>query len=336
MCDACPAGKVGDGDGISCSDCPPNAEPSDVPLACRCQEGYYNSSFGLVQCLPEPMPTPQDGFVCQPCGACLDCTASLSTFTRAIVQPGCKLGVAATKTYRGVEHGSLHANKVFHECSHGMCTGEATQDTLSRDTARLQVTVTNLDIAVTDLESDAHAAFGSAFASAVAQAVSVSPDDIAIDTVTVAPSSGTLRRWLQELVDVTVSFTIAIDAERTTALQERIELHRNGAGVSLVVGDGGVTALTSTFTQPVIVPRDVAGIRCAEGHDPTSPLCHVCLDGWREGMDQTCTECEAETLAWFQVVLLGVGFIVACLLAVVAYHCYQKMAANGATKDQVG
>jgi hypothetical protein len=193
-----------------------------------------------------------------------------------------------------------------------------------------------VDVAVTDLETDAHAAFGSAFASAVAQSLAVSPDDITIDTITVAPSSGTLRRWLQELVDATVSFTIVIDVERTTALQEQIELHRNSTGMSLVVDSSGVTVLTSTFTQPVIVPRDAASIRCAEGHDPTSPLCHVCLDGWREDMDQTCTECEAETLAWFQVVLLGIGFIVACLLVVVAYHCYQKMAANGATKDQVG
>ena len=113
------AGKVGDGDGISCSDCPPNAAPSAVPLACRCQEGHYNSSFGLVQCKPSPMPAPQNGFVCQPCGACLDCEASLSTFARALVQPGYKLGVAATRTYRGVERGNLHVNKVFHKCSHG-------------------------------------------------------------------------------------------------------------------------------------------------------------------------------------------------------------------------
>jgi hypothetical protein len=92
-----------------------------VPLACRCQEGYYNSSFGLVQCKPSPMPIPQNGFVCQPCGTCLDCKASLSPFTRALVQQGYKLGVAATRTYHGVEHGNLHVNKVFHKCSHGGC-----------------------------------------------------------------------------------------------------------------------------------------------------------------------------------------------------------------------
>jgi hypothetical protein len=119
ICEACPGTKVGDGDGISCSDCPPNAEPSDVPLACRCKEGYYNSSFGLVQCKPSPMPALQIGVVCQPCGACLDCEASLTTFTRALVQPGYKLGVAATRTYRGVERGDMHVNKVLHKCSHG-------------------------------------------------------------------------------------------------------------------------------------------------------------------------------------------------------------------------
>jgi hypothetical protein len=216
-----------------------------------------------------------------------------------------------------------------------MCTGEAAQDKLSRETARLEVTVTNVDVNVTDLKSKARATFGSAFVSAVAQALAVRPDDIAIDTVTIAPSSSTLRRWLQELVDATVSFTIVIDAEQTTALQEQIELHRNATGMSLVVGNGGATALTSTFTQLVIVPRDAVGVRCSEGHDPTSPLCHVCLDGWREDVDQTCTECEAETLAWFQVVLLGIGFIVACMLVVVAYHFYRIMAAKGAMKDQV-
>jgi hypothetical protein len=119
VCEPCPAGKVGDGDGISCSDCPPNAEPSAVALMCRCQEGYYNSSFGMVQCQPSSMPAPQDGFMCQPCGPCLDCQTSLSTFTRALVQPGYKLGVAATRTYRGVEIGNVNSNKVFHKCSHG-------------------------------------------------------------------------------------------------------------------------------------------------------------------------------------------------------------------------
>ena len=121
VCEACPAGKVGDDDGISCSDCPPNAGVSlrTVPLACRCQQGYYNSRLGMVQCKPSPIPSPQNGVVCQPCGACLDCATSLSTFTRALVHPGYKLGVAATRRYRGVEHGNLHVNKIFHKCSHG-------------------------------------------------------------------------------------------------------------------------------------------------------------------------------------------------------------------------
>jgi hypothetical protein len=112
VCYACPAGKIGDGDGISCSDCPFNSEPFSMQQACRCKQGYYNSSFGLVQCKPDAMPAPQDGLACQPCGPCLDCEKSLSTFTRAMVRPDYKLGVAASKTYKGVECGGLHVDKV--------------------------------------------------------------------------------------------------------------------------------------------------------------------------------------------------------------------------------
>jgi hypothetical protein len=111
VCEACPSGKIGT-DGTSCSDCPPNAEPSSMQRECRCRPGYYNSTYGLIQCKPDAMPAPQDGHVCQPCGPCLDCETSLSTFTRALVQPGYKLGVAASKVYKGVEHGALRVNKV--------------------------------------------------------------------------------------------------------------------------------------------------------------------------------------------------------------------------------
>jgi hypothetical protein len=111
VCEACPFGRVGT-DGTSCSDCPPNAEPSSIQRECRCRAGYYNSTYGLIQCKPDAMPAPQDGYVCQPCGPCLDCETSLSAFTRALVQPSYKLGVAATKTYKGVERGGLHVDKV--------------------------------------------------------------------------------------------------------------------------------------------------------------------------------------------------------------------------------
>ena len=52
-----------------------------------------------------------------------------------------------------------------------------------------------------------------------------------------------------------------------------------------------------------------------------------------EGGDQSCIECEMESVAWVKVVGLAVGLVVACLLLVVAYLCYQKMAARGAKKD---
>ena len=52
-----------------------------------------------------------------------------------------------------------------------------------------------------------------------------------------------------------------------------------------------------------------------------------------EGGDQSCIECEMESVAWVKVVGLAVGLVVACLLLVAAYLCYQKMAARGAKKD---
>jgi hypothetical protein len=100
-----------------------------------------------------------------------------------------------------------------------------------------------------------------------------------IDTVAVASSSVTLRRWLQDLVDATVSFTITADSEVTTALLARIHELRNASATTIKVGDAS-TADTSTFTQPEFVSDDdPAGIECREGHDPDSPLCHVCMDG---------------------------------------------------------
>ena len=159
-----------------------------------------------------------------------------------------------------------------------MCDGEKARDWLSRDTLRLGLMVTDVDIATADVASEARTAFGAAFADVVAQTLSLSPDDIVIDTVTVARSTGTLRRWLQDLVDATVSFTITIDSDITPVLLARIQELRN-ASATTKVGDAS-TADTSTFTQPTVIAHDEpAGIECREGHDPDSPLCHVCLDG---------------------------------------------------------
>jgi hypothetical protein len=52
-----------------------------------------------------------------------------------------------------------------------------------------------------------------------------------------------------------------------------------------------------------------------------------------EGGDQSCIECEGESVAWFKVLGLAVGIVVACLIFVAAILCYRKMAARGAKKD---
>ena len=79
-----------------------------------------------------------------------------------------------------------------------MCAGESARVSLSRDTVRFGLTVTDVGVATADVTSEARKAFGIAFADAVAQVLGVSPDDVVIDTIIVAPSSGTLRRWACE------------------------------------------------------------------------------------------------------------------------------------------
>jgi hypothetical protein len=185
--------------------------------------------------------------------------------------------------YQGVEHGSLQVDKVFHKCAHSMCAGEELKDSRSRDTLQVTIVVNNADISTADAQTEARATFATSFATAVANTLDVGSVDIAIDAVKAAPGTGTLRRWLQELsaagADTLVSFTITIDAELATSLTARINMLRNTTGSTIAVGNG-VIALTSTFTEPTIVPHaGPAGIQCREGHDPTSPLCHVCLDG---------------------------------------------------------
>ena len=161
-----------------------------------------------------------------------------------------------------------------------MCAGESAYASLSHDTVRLGLTVTDVDVATANVTSEARTAFGTAFADAVAQALDVSPDAVVIDTITVAPSTGTLRRWLQELVDTTVSFTITTDSDdATAALLARIHDLRNASATTIKIGDAS-TADTATFTKPRVIARDdPAGVECREGHDPDSPLCRVCVDG---------------------------------------------------------
>jgi hypothetical protein len=207
-------------------------------------------------------------------------------FTRALVQPGFKLGVAASKAYQGIERGRLHVNKVLHKCAHSMCEGEHAMNSQGQDAVQVTIAASNVDITAADAQTDARASFAGAFAAAVADALAIGPVDINIDAVTTAEltlGTGTLRRWLQEVftagVDTVVSFTITVDAELTASLTARIGALRNTTDSTIVLGSGA-TALTSTFTEPIVVPRGGrTGIHCREGHDPTSPLCHVCLDG---------------------------------------------------------
>jgi hypothetical protein len=214
-----------------------------------------------------------------------------------------------------------------------MCAGEMPPDLLGHDAVRLSLIVTNVDIEAADVKTEAHSALGVAFTNAMAQALDISPDDIAIHTVTVVRGSGTLRRWLQDLVDATISATITVDSDATAALMAQIDQLRNTSATTINVGEASA-ADTSTLTQPVLVLQDgLAGIQCRVGHDSTSPLCHLCLDGWSVANDQTCVECDDESVAWFRVVALAAAILVGCLLLVLAYTCYRKMAARGAQKE---
>ena len=215
-----------------------------------------------------------------------------------------------------------------------MCIGEKARNLLSHDTVQLGIIVMDVGITITDVTSEVRTAFENAFAETVGNVLSVGTDEIVIDDVVVAPTSGTLRRWLQDLVDVSVSFTITVDADATAALLAQTRELRNASATTIKVADS-FTADTSTFTQPAVVSlgSDPAGIECREGHDPASPLCRVCLDGWMEAGDQTCIECEGESVSWVKAVGLAVALVVGCLLLVASHLCYQKMAARGAKQD---
>ena len=113
LCTTCPAGKIGTGG--TCSGCPgPNEEPIDRATRCQCQAGFYNSSYGLVQC-PDQGDATQPRLVCQPCGDCLDCIVGDSGHM-ALVRPGFALGPAAAATYQGIQAGAPHVDKVLHRC----------------------------------------------------------------------------------------------------------------------------------------------------------------------------------------------------------------------------
>jgi hypothetical protein len=113
LCTTCPAGKIGVNG--TCSSCPgANQEPMDGATICRCQTGFYDSSYGMVQC-PDDDEAAQHGLVCQPCGDCLDCTIGDGE-NLVRVRPGFALGPTAAAMYQGIQAGALHIKKVLHRC----------------------------------------------------------------------------------------------------------------------------------------------------------------------------------------------------------------------------
>jgi hypothetical protein len=168
-----------------------------------------------------------------------------------------------------------------------MCTGETAQRVHRPYSVRVAITVSGVDPAVAGNGTDTRATFEAAFATAVAESFSIVRGNIAIDTITVTPSSGTLRRWLQAAVgaaEAIISFSVKVDMEAAAAFIARLEEARNGTTAAPIeVGVDGAVAILSTLTEPTVVTLLVhdapIGVQCREGHDPTSPLCHVCLDG---------------------------------------------------------
>jgi hypothetical protein len=113
LCTTCPAGKIGAGG--TCSSCPgANQEPMGGATRCQCQAGFYNRSYGMVQC-PDQSEATQPGLICQRCGKCLDCTVEDGAHV-ALVRPGFALGPAATRAYQGIQAGAPNVDKVLHRC----------------------------------------------------------------------------------------------------------------------------------------------------------------------------------------------------------------------------
>ena len=262
----------------------------------------------------------EGGHVCQPCHDCLDCSADLSTFRRALVAPGHALGPTASRTYEGIELGP-HVNKVLHRCSLGMCIGEDASAP-NRDNVTFSLTVKDDNVSAIQAVSTARALFEVELSAAVARALLISTrDDIIVNSVKPAPIANFTRlRLLQgQDGDAVVSLTVPTANDIVQMLLQRIEQLRSSNNTMLKIG-GRATALTSSFTPPTVSLQAPEGVQCQDGHDPTSPLCHVCLPGWMESSDLSCIACEdSNGVAWIRVVGLAVGIIVACMLVGVGY-----------------
>eukprot|EP01052_Picozoa_sp_SAG31_P021169 SAG31_NODE_1623_length_7720_cov_6.277785_1_plen_1725_part_10 len=328
-CDTCPFDKVGQ-DGKTCQSCPDNQEPAPGQTQCRCKAGFYNATFGVVRCPSE------DGgghwlsdAECQPCGACLDCQSTIADTPTVLVRPGFSLGLAAANRYRGIERGDLHDDKVFHSCTRDMCVGES----INSVSVHSALTIEMLTAAT---NGSARTVFEAEFASAVAGLLNVTSNEITVNNIVWA-DSGSLRRTLQdvqaETTSAVVSFTISVDSSRVSSLVAAIRELRDAPDETIAVGTAG-TALTSTFLQPSVSITPSA-LQCRPGHDPTSPMCHLCLDGWVQGMDQMCFECETDSSVspWVRVIALCVGIVFAGGVLIGLYYAYQRHAARGAQRD---
>jgi hypothetical protein len=169
----------------------------------------------------------------------------------------------------------------------------------------------------------------------MAESLDISPDNITVDTVTIAAGTGGLRRQLQEETQVVVGFTAVVGADKNP-LVTKVERLRDSSSVPIILADGGGTALASTLAKRAISTYVLPGIQCRTGHDPSSPLCHVCTEGFVEGMDMMCFECDAEDASISSetsTVLLCVGIILVISLAFAAHRLYRGYAERGQRKD---
>jgi hypothetical protein len=274
---------------------------------------------------------------CQPCGDCLDCKSEAGDHAVRI-RAGFALGPAAAVGYQGIEHGALRVDKVLHSCVRNMCTGETTGFAI-----HMELTVQTFDIVVADnVSSEVRTAFERKFKAAVASSLGVSATDVTVedvDTVTSAAGSGGLRRLLQTQGPqgkVMVAFTIHIALAKKGALLETVEELRLTTSDVAITMEGGHTVLISTMSEPTVSTYVFPGIQCRAGHDPSSPLCHVCTEGFVEGMDQMCFECDAEDASLsseVRTLLLCIGIVAVIATIFVVHWLYQAHATRGEQRD---
>jgi len=212
-----------------------------------------------------------------------------------------------------------------------MCTGESTAIAL-----HLAVTV-----AASATPDDAgqityDASFEARFKTALSVSLKISPNDVSVESVTSAKESGGLRRQLQAETHAVVVFMVAVTSEQKDPLVAKVTELRDVSDATITLADGGGTVLTSTFTQPTLSTYVAPGIQCRTGHDASSPLCNVCTEGFVEGMDQMCFECNAEDASLSseaRTLLLCAGIVVGIAAIFVVHRLYQAHATRGEQRD---